>query len=374
MREFFKKNNAAVIVALFAAFLAVFAVLDAVIPDRERSELENRELAKSPALTFDTLISGRFSAKYEEYINDQFILRDFWIDVKSRAESLLGKTENNGIVYGRDGYMFERYVSADSRRISNNAKFIGQFCEKYGVHTTLAIVPNSYMILADKLPRGFENLDQRPLIGEIYSSLEGADGLDLFGALSARSDEYIYYRTDHHYTTLGAYAVYCEYMRSIGREPVALDTLTAHEVGGFYGTHFSKTKLFSAVPDVITWYEIPGRTVEINGEPADGIYDLEQFGERDKYAAFLHGNNSLTVIRAEEPAETPSRILLIKDSFGNELAPFLACSFDEVWIVDPRYPELPVSSFMEETVFDETLILYNFMNFAEDANVINITR
>ena len=83
MREFFKKNNAAVIVALFAAFLAVFAVLDAVIPDRERSELENRELAKSPALTFDTLISGRFSAKYEEYINDQFILRDFWIDVKS---------------------------------------------------------------------------------------------------------------------------------------------------------------------------------------------------------------------------------------------------------------------------------------------------
>ena len=114
--------------------------------------------------------------------------------------------------------------------------------------------------------------------------------------------------------------------------------------------------------------------MEIDNKPADGIYDLEKFGERDKYAAFLHGNHSLTVIRSEQESDDPTRILLIKDSFGNELAPFLACSFDEVYIVDPRYTSVPVSSFMEEVEFDEVLILYNFMNFAADTNVINITQ
>ena len=374
MREFFQKNHDIIIIAVFAAFLAVFSLMDVILPDRETSEMENRELAKFPELSVSELVSGRFAANYEEYISDQFILRDFWIDIKSRAETLLGKTENNGIVYGRDGYMFEKYYSADERRMMNNTNFINRFCERYGADTTLAIVPNSYMILSDKLPRGLENLDQTPYIGRVYSALEGASGLWLNGALSEHADEYIYYRTDHHYTTYGAYIVYCEYMRSIGREPVSLDALTAHEVEGFYGTHYSKTKLYSAQPDTITWYEIPGKTVEIDNKPADGIYDLEKFGERDKYAAFLHGNHSLTVIRSEQESDDPTRILLIKDSFGNELAPFLACSFDEVYIVDPRYTSVPVSSFMEEVEFDEVLILYNFMNFAADTNVINITQ
>ncbi len=362
------------IVVLFAAFIAVFSLLDVILPDRKSSDLENRDLAQFPEFSFSRLISGRFSSDYENYIGDQFILRNFWIDMKSRAETLLGKTENNGIVYGKDGYMFEKYRSADERRMMNNLNFVNRFCERYGVHTTLAIVPNSYMILSDKLPVGLENLDQTPYIEKAYSALESADGLWLNDALAAHSDEYIYYRTDHHYTTYGAYLVYCEYMRSIGREPVALDTLTAHEVEGFYGTHYSKTKLYNAVPDTITWYELPDRSVTIDGEPVNGLYDLERFGERDKYAAFLHGNHSLTVIRSNHESESPSRILLIKDSFGNELAPLLACSFDEVYIVDPRYPNVPVSSFMEEVDFDEVLILYNFMNFASDTNVINITR
>ncbi len=359
---------------MFAAFLAVFSLLDIILPDREKSDLENRELARFPRISMSEIISGRFSSNYEEYISDQFILRDFWIDMKSRAESLLGKTENNGVAYGKDGYMFEKYFSADERRMMNNLNFVNRFCGLCPANTTLAIVPNSYMILSDKLPLGLENLDQTPYIEKIYSALEGASGLWLNDALSAHRDEYIYYRTDHHYTTYGAYLVYCEYMRSIGREPVALDTLTAHEVGDFYGTHYSKTKLYNAVPDTITWYEIPGKLVTVDGEPADGIYDLEKFGERDKYAAFLHGNHSLTVIRSERESENPSRILLIKDSFGNELAPLLACSFDEVYVVDPRYTSVPVSSFLGNVEFDEVLILYNFMNFAADTNVINITR
>ena len=373
MINFFRKNHSLIIIIFFAAVLFSLSLLDVVTPDRTYSDTENRQLSSAPKLTFKTLVDGKYSSDYEEYINDQFILRDFWIDVKSYTESLLGKTENNGIVYGKNGYMFEKYYSVSDRRIKNNLNFINQFTAEYAVDTTVVIVPNSYMILADKLPKGLENADQQPYIDEIYSSLDSAKGLDVAPVLSEHSDEYIYYRTDHHYTTYGAYLVYCEYMESIGEEPASLETFTANEAADFYGTHFSKTKYHAAQPDVITYYDIPGKEVTVNNQPVDGIYDTEKFSQRDKYAAFLHGNNSLTVIRSTEEKENPTRLLLIKDSFGNEIAPFLSASFDEVYIVDPRYTEIPLSSVMEEVEFDRVLILYNFMNFAQDTNVINIT-
>ena len=373
MRNFFKKNHALIIILFFSVFLFLFSVLDVVTPDRGYSETENRPLASAPKITVKNLISGRYSSDYEEYINDQFILRDFWIDAKSYAESLLGKTENNGIVYGDDGYMFEKYYSVNERRIQNNVNFINQFTEKYTPNTTLIVVPNSYEILGNKLPSGLKNVDQQPYIEEIFASLDSAQGLDVSDTLSKHSDQYIYYRTDHHYTTYGAYLVYCEHMKQIGLEPVSLDKLSAHEVEAFYGTHYSKTKYHAAKPDIITYYDIPNKEVSVNNKPVDGMYNTEMFRQRDKYAAFLHGNNSLTVIRSTEENENPTRLLLIKDSFGNEIAPFYAASFDEVYIVDPRYTEIPLSSIMAEIEFDEVLILYNFMNFAEDTNIINIT-
>ncbi|MBQ9939612.1 MAG: hypothetical protein IJO96_08805, partial [Oscillospiraceae bacterium] len=115
MKDFFKKNHAVIIIIFFAAVLFSLSLLDVVTPDRTYSDTENRQLSSAPKLTFKSLVNGKYSSDYEEYINDQFILRDFWIDVKSYTESLLGKTETNGIVYGKDGFMFEKYYSVSDR-------------------------------------------------------------------------------------------------------------------------------------------------------------------------------------------------------------------------------------------------------------------
>lgn len=108
------------------------------------------------------------------------------------------------------------------------------------------------------------------------------------------------------------------------------------------------------------------------------MYDMEKWDQHNKYDAFLWSNNDLTIIRSQnnlnhEEGKT-TRILLIKDSYGNSFAPFLTYSYDEVWVVDPRFLMTPMSELMTQNTFDDVLILYNFKSFAEDSNIYTISK
>ena len=363
---------------LFFLFLFGYMVLDMSQYHKTFSELENRELAQRPTFTLSSFYNNQFSPKYESYINDQFVFRDQWISLKSRAESLLGKIENNGIMYGKDGYMFQHYTTADTQRIQTNTTYINEFVQMYPqLNITVGIIPNSYMIYPEKVPLGAGQVDQTQLTDEIYQALDpSVKTLDFLTPLKAKKQEYIFYRTDHHWTTLGAYYGYSYFCEQNGWEPVALDTIGKTEVEGFYGTYFSKTKLYNAVPDTLTYYQIPVDEVSIDGEPVDGLYDKEQFSKRDKYAAFLWGNHGITLIKSQnnlrkEEGKT-SRILVIKDSYGNSFAPFLTYQYDEVYVLDLRAIPMKMSEFLAENTFDDVLILYNFMNFSTDTNLAKL--
>lgn len=370
---------------LFALFLAAVGVADMFVSRREFSEMENRYLAQRPPMTWESLISlnqdSKFSNLYEKYINDQFIGRDGWITLKSICESALGKIENNGIVYGKEDRMFEKYTTTDDWRIEKNigflTKFIGQYRDRANV--TVMLVPNSYMIYGELLPRGLHNVDQRAYIANIYGQLpEGAQKLDLFPVMEAQKDGYLFYRTDHHWTTEGAYNAYRAFAEARGLEAVAEETLEplAKQVEGFYGTYYNKSKLFSAKPDVITYYDIPVDSMAVDGKEKNGLYDMAKWAEHDKYAAFLWSNNGVTAIKSKNnlnhrEGET-SRVLLIKDSYGNSFAPFLTYSYDEVYVVDPRFIA-KLSDLTDTMEFDDILVLYNFMNFSSDQNIPRLT-
>lgn len=363
---------------LFGLFITGYMVCDMCKYHTEYSEMENRMLAQRPSFTLSSFFDNTFSPKYENYVNDQFVLRDSWISLKSRVELVIGKTENNGIVYGEDGYMFEKYDRADEYRVDMNMRFLKEFFKQYPQPMTFSIVPNSYTLLGDKLPYGLHQLDQEAYIRELYGRIDEPQiqVLDLLPALREHRDEYIYYRTDHHWTTTGAYYAYCAYARSRGFTPVRLEDVPGQtEVDGFYGTYFSKAKLFNAVPDTITYYDIPLTEVTINGEPVDGLYDLKKFSERDKYAALLYGNNGITVIKSKnntDPAGHPTRIMVIKDSYANSFVPFLTYHYDEVYVIDLRSLPVKMSQLMGEVSFDDILILYNFMNLASDTNIARL--
>lgn len=370
------------VVLAFFLFIFLFTAVDLVKPDREYSEFENKYLTQRPEFTLASFLNNEWTSKYETYLNDQFVLRDDWITLKSICESMLLKIENNGIAYGADDYLFEKFTTlvGDSlAQFERNVGYEKTFIDTYGetVPITFTIIPNAYMILPEKLPEGLTQVDQAAYTAPIYEAVgDKAQVVDFTGALTAHKDEYIFYRTDHHWTTLGAYYAYATYAESLGMEPVALDSLSGIEVPDFYGTYFSKAKKFDAVADTITYYPIADAGVIIDGQEADGYYDLSKFEVRDKYAAFLRGNNGYTVIKSgvrEAPeGQEPSKILVIKDSYANSFVPFLLYNFDEVHVVDLRYSAVSMKELLSTENFDQVLLMYNFMNLVTDTNLYKL--
>ena len=412
--DFLKKYP---LLTVFAVFMLGVFGLDMCFTSNPYSELENRQLKQKPVFTLESLFMNRYTKEYEEYINDQFVGRDGWITMKSVFETLLAKTENNGVAYGADGYLLNKMydpIYAESRpngtgfggdgqvdssipvvdtaQLERNAGFLNQFLASYDGHVTVAVAPNSYEVLRDKLPLGLPDVDQEKAIGAFYGKLTGEDltTLDLLTPLTQAAGEMeVCYRTDHHWTTDGAWVGYAAYAQSRGIGYASLEELAQYrrEVPDFLGTYYNKTKNYDVIPDTLVWYDIPVEEVTIDGKtevlqadgstvPVTGIYQTEKFSTRDKYAAFLYGNNGLTVIRTDNNKNhvdgQVSRVLLIKDSYGNCFAPFLTFSYDEVWVADLRNMTFQVSQTVAENRFDDVLVLYNFDTLQSDRNLSRI--
>ncbi len=404
------------LIILFMVVIFGISIADIAEADKAFSEIENRSLQQIPKFTKEKLLENEYTLQYEEYIDDQFFLRNLWIDIKSRVEFALGKIENNGIVYGKNDYMFEKYHKTNEERLQNNVEFIRKFIKNYSGNVAVGIIPSSYMKHTDYLPLGLQNLDQYSYIDKINeefrNTLTGSG--DLMDVFSLKNTDIEYYKTDHHWTTLGAYKAYAEMMEMLGESYVPLErgilgddqrgTLGLIDLNDFYGTYYNKTKAFNAVPDILRYFEIPITDMTIDGKTVDSLYDLKRLNDRDKYSMFLYGNNGVTVIQSDnkiekkpldltsegEVLEAPAgdtfgegiieeehanktRVLLIKDSYGNCFAPYLTYSYDEVVVVDLRSLNKKMSEFIKEKNYDQVIILYSFMNLAQDVNIAKIS-
>ncbi len=379
------------LLVFFALFILGLFVADMFATGREFSEMENRYLKQRPKFSIKALVENEYTLDYEKFINDQFVARDAWITLKSVSETALGKIENNGVAYGRDDYQFQKAPTADEETLGNNLGYLQEFLETYQGHVTVGIIPNSYQVLENKTPVSFPGVDQEPYIRQIYEGVKGrVDTLDLLSVMTQHRDEYIYYRTDHHWTTLGAFYAYQAYAQSRGLAAAGPEQIEpyAHNVEGFLGTYYSKSKKFDTRSDTITWYDFPvgevtidGKTTILNSQkqeiPVEGMYEVAKWQERDKYAAFLYGNNGLTVIPSQcnlnHQEGRTSRVLVIKDSYGNSFAPFLTWSYDEVYVVDLRSLTEKMSELTARVQFDDVLVLYNYQSFESDRNIARLT-
>lgn len=366
------------ILVLFFAFILILSTIDIMMPDKEFSEFENKYLQKSPKFTIDSFYQNEYVPKYERYINEQFIMRNKWIDLKSRVEFFMGKTENNGIIYGKDNYLFDKIQKINEKQLDKNVVNVKNFLEKYkDKNFKFVLAPNSYEVLKDKLPYGLKLFSQKDMINKVNAKLsenKNVEILDFLDTLSSHKDEYIYYKTDHHWTSLGAYYAYVEFMKSVNKDYVDINELKAHEVESFLGTYFSKAKKFNSDYDKITYYDVNVDKMTFATKEYTDIYDYEKFETRDKYAAFLYGNNDLTIITRKDSVnkENRSRILIIKDSFGNSFVPYLTYSYDEVYVLDLRFNSQKMSEIMETYDFDDILIMYSANNFIDDVNVMKL--
>lgn len=361
------------LVILFVAFLGGFLLLNIALPDRTFSDMENRNLAGKPALSLGSVFSGRFESDAESYVTDQFALRDQWIALKAYAERLLGKRENNGVYICSDT-LIERIDEPDADRLAANLSAVSRFAENSAVPVYFTLIPSAAEIWRDKLPAGAPRCDERALIERLAAETK-AVSIDTLSALSAHSVEALYYRTDHHWTSLGALYGAQALLDGMGIETCAADSAPVRVTDAFYGTLYSRSGARYIKPDGIDVYvpsgEITVTHIEGEKEVVTGLYDAEKLAVKDKYAFFMGGNQPLAVVRTGNEGK---KLLLIRDSYADCEIPFLCGAFSEIHALDLRYYRDSLSAYIEENGIDCVAISYSLRSFVGDTNLFFLNR
>lgn len=342
--------------------------------DTAFSDMENRYLAERPKATLQTLADGTFMQAFETYTDEQIPFRNTLIQAKSVMERLLLKDENNGITLGKDGYLFEKVLHTSDQLYKNEA-IIENFVKNTNRDVYVAIAPNAGEMLPELVPAGFPHIEQGKEITAFYEQLTALGNcrtIDLKSALTGHDEEQLYYRTDHHWTTQGAYYGYEAVCNQMGNIPVDISTLTAHQVPDFYGTLYAKYKGVGVVPDTITYYDVPITSLSVESGVKSSLYDMEKTQIYDKYAMFLYGNDGISTIQAEN-AGNGKKLIIFKDSYANCVIPFLTYNYDTITIVDLRYFGDSVAQLLQKEGSADILFLYNFSHLNEDNHFYRLT-
>lgn len=366
-----KKAAKISVMAVFLGFIGLFFVLNLVLPSRDFSEQENRYLQQRPAFTFRALFSGSFTEQFEKYTTDQFAFRDTWTTLKARCELLTGKRENKGVYYCDGGTLITRYDAPDDALIAENVSYLNALTEHVDVPVYFALIPGAAEIEAEKLPPNAPTDSQRAVIDAAYA-LSEAEDIDMLSPLAAHRDEYIFYRTDHHWTSLGAFYGYNALRSAWGMPPADAAAYDRRVVtDSFYGTTYSSSGFSWVAPDEIeTFVPDDGSAVVTNYGTAEPqitpLYDTSKLEVKDKYSMFLGGNTPRLVIETGAPGP---RLCVIRDSYTDSLIPFLLADFSEIHVLDLRYFQNSVQAYINDGDFDAVLVMYSVPNFSTDTNL-----
>ncbi len=371
------------LLAASALLLLGLAIANLVWPKRDMIELENRKAAQFPAFSIEALLDGRWQSGFARWMQDQFLLRDAWINTQRAADEIVfQKAEEGGILLGKDQWMFTKLFTIDDatrQQTAKNVQAVAEFAARYPGKVTFLLAPSASVIYPEALPAGAPMADENALLDDIFAQVgESAAVIDLREPFTARRDEYLYFKTDHHWTTNGAYRAYEQFCALKGLTPFDRDAHEAVTVEDFQGTHYSATRLWNVKNDTITYYPLPNQmtiyniTGEAQYEPmtTENLINTDKFATRDKYAAFLDGNNGYSVIEGDGEGS----ILVVKDSYANSFIPYLTANYEKIGVVDFRNFKYGLDSTIEREGYDEVLILYNFQTFIADTDLIYISR
>ena len=359
---------------LFCGFLFGMLVLYLLLPEQTFSEKEKRYLAEKPAMETETMLSGAWGNQAETYMADHIPGRDFFVGVNAYYDLLSGRQVTKDIYLADQDRLVEAPYSNDQEAIEKNMRAINRFAESVGQNVDLIIVPTAGYIYEDDVVGIHDDYQDDVIIADIYRQAgENVTTYDLLPAFTdAENPASLYYRTDHHWTSYGAYIAYSDYMQRLGRDYPVADTFRVESRKGFLGSNYSRSGLWNIPAETVElWKNDTGFTVSNseNPEPHAGLFYEERLEELDKYTVFLDGNHGMVTIHNPNAVGKGS-LLVIRDSYANCLGTFLANSYENVILVDLRYYKKPVSELMETQDFSNVLICYSMGNFLTDENII----
>ena len=348
-------------------------------PKLEYSSSEKRYLQKFPEVTAENVLDGKFSADFEKYFADHFPQRSLWVGTNSYYNLALGNNGADGIYFCDNGYLVNEPVT-DSELFTSNVDVISDFAKNIETPVTAMFVPSAGYVMEDVLPAVHNTYKDDEWFAETQKSFTDS-GISFVDLRQSFKNEYkngtqLYYKTDHHWTTEGAYLGYTELCKSLGIEPAKKEAFDIETYEDFYGTTYSTGGFWLNEPDNIEVWNNKANTAEnisveivegMQSETHNSMFFYEHLEEDDKYPVFLDGNHAFT--RIKNTKAKGGKILVVKDSFSHCIAPFLAENYSEVVLVDMRYYKESVSQLAQIENPEQILVLYGAENIAKDTDV-----
>ena len=355
------KKHELLTIVLFCGFLLSMTLGFFLLPKSEFSVNEKRFLAEAPDVTWDNISSGDWGNDIESYLADHIPGRDFFVGLNAYFELLTGRQVGKDI-RAEGGKLLEAPLKANEAAIARNMKAINSFAENVQHPVDLMIIPSAGWAM------GLEGYQDEQIIHSIYGQAKTVGPLNVCDQFAGKPE--LYYDTDHHWTSEGAYTAYRFYMKRTGRWFRTEDHFSVETVSGFQGSTYSRSALWLTEGENLElWHGSDGLTVT-NAETEmrhEGVFYRERLEEADKYTVYLDGNHP--IVRIQNP-NAEGKLLVIRDSYSNSLGCFLAESYGEVVLIDLRYYRQPVSQLVAEETFDDILICYSIGNFMTDTNLV----
>ena len=399
--EKFNKNTAKVKIVLFCAVILAFCIIGLAFFARPTvSEAEKRELTKFPKFTVESFLSGDYTSQISLWFADTYPLRESMIAANSSLSQLYGikdeqivgggtaddiptgpadiefnPTDDGGgtgieglYLNGNTAYQLYFFSQQNSNSyVSLINKFADQVKGKAQVYNM--IVPlHCEIAMSEQTLKKYNASSCDAAIQYMYSNLsDSVIAVDVTPTLKAHNGEYLYYRTDHHWTALGAYYAYVTFCEQKGITPTPLASYNRLQFDGFLGTFYENEGLnrpaaMKADPDFVEAFVPIGTNVAIlydkNGNVEDADYRVvfPKVSNANKYLCFIGGDHPL--IEIDNPQiNDGSSIVVVKESYGNAFVPFLVDSYDHVYVVDYRYWNGNLSDFVEQKGIDDVLFL-----------------
>ena len=355
--------------------MCLILLLNLIIPDKKTSQTENRTLQSFPEITLSTLVNGEFSKELDQYVSDQFIGRDALIHIRYLLNKLSGSKKLDDVFLAKDSLIQEN-AKTNEEQLTRNMNAINAFCMSHSVRSGFLLAPNAANIQSDKLPSFSSTLDQNTQMDSIFGMLDPSIAkIDIRNTFNKHKDEYLYYHTDHHWTSLGSFYAFKELASIFELDDIKKSNYKTYEVSNnFTGTLAKKTGSIG-LKDVIQIYVSNDNydyvvTDEGSGKKSCSIYNSSALESSNQYDVFLSGNTGL--VQIESLNDSQRHLLLIKDSYANSMVQFLLPFYRTITIIDPRYFYEDLERIFDLNLITDVLFLYNTNTFVQDTSLADV--
>lgn len=357
---------------ILAVCVVIVCVLNLLWPDAKISSMENRSLQQFPAISLSSINDGQFFKDVNNWYSDQFVGRDQWIQLKYLISKMTGVKKIDDVYLGK-GALIEDTSAVNEEQKERNIQAINQFCTKSGKASYFLLAPNAVSVQSDKLPSFATPLDQNAQIDDYLSKLDASiQKVDVRDSFKEHKNEYLYYKTDHHWTSLGSYYAYQALSSSMDLGQTEISDYHVYPVStdfkgtlsGKVGSAFMEDQIDIYVPKENSEYIM---TDETSRDSSRSIYSMDALHTKDQYTVFLSGNTGR--ISLEMDNDSDRHLLLIKDSYANSMIQFLIPHFRTIDIIDPRYYFEDVSKLLDSQLITDILFLYNSNTLMQDTSI-----